>query len=86
MEDLHLEIISPEKVLYSGDIGLVELPGTSGRFTVLKNHAPIVSTLSEGTIRVIAKSGKESLFECSEGVFECLNNKASILLGAIVEK
>ncbi len=84
--DLHLEIISPEKVLYTGDVGLVELPGTSGRFTVLKNHAPIVSTLSKGTIRVIGKTGKESLFECREGVFECLNNKASILLGAVIEE
>lgn len=81
--DLNLEIITPEKILYSSDVGLIQVPGINGNFTVLKNHAPIVSALDKGQIRVIGKNGEEHFFECSGGVFECKKNKATILMGAI---
>jgi F-type H+-transporting ATPase subunit epsilon len=83
--DLNLEIITPEKVLYSANIGLLQLPGVNGSFTVLKNHAPIVSKLAQGKIRVIGKDGKESFFECEGGILECKNNKATILIGSVKE-
>lgn len=83
--DLNLEIITPEKIIYSNDVGLVQLPGINGSFTVLKNHAAIVSNLDKGTIRVIGKNGEEHAFDCTGGVFECKDNKATILMGAIVE-
>ncbi len=83
--DLNLEIITPENILYSGDVGLIQLPGINGSFTVLKNHAAIVSKLVKGKIRVIGKNGKESFFECENGTFECINNKATVLLGSISE-
>ncbi|WP_075603313.1 ATP synthase F1 subunit epsilon [Saccharicrinis aurantiacus] len=84
--DLNLEIITPEKIIYSNDVGLVQLPGINGSFTVLKNHAPIVSNLEKGTIRVIGKNGKEHFFECTSGIFECRNNKATIIMDAILKK
>jgi F-type H+-transporting ATPase subunit epsilon len=83
--DLNLEIITPEKILYSADIGLLQLPGVNGSFTVLKNHAPIVSKLTQGKIRVIGKDGKEYFFECEGGILECKNNKATILIGSVKE-
>ncbi|MBR2302112.1 MAG: ATP synthase F1 subunit epsilon [Bacteroidaceae bacterium] len=48
-----LEVISPEKVLFSGRVHLVTLPGEKGAFTILYNHAPLISTLVQGTIRVL---------------------------------
>ena len=83
MVDLHLEIITPEKILYTNNVGLVQLPGINGSFTVLKNHAPLVSLLTKGKIRVIGKDGKEEFFDCLEGVFECNNNRASVLIGSV---
>ncbi|MCQ2228452.1 MAG: ATP synthase F1 subunit epsilon [Bacteroidales bacterium] len=80
MNELQLEIITPEKTLYKGAIELVEVPGKRGRFTVLHNHAPIISTLEKGQIRIKAADGKEEIFDCNAGYLECSDNKVSILL------
>ena len=48
---MYLEIITPEKKLFSGETELVKLPGTEGSFEVLMNHAPAISTLAEGKIK-----------------------------------
>lgn len=78
--DLHCEIVTPAKIIYDATVGLVQVPGEKGQFTVLKNHAPIISTLAKGKIRVIGKDGKEQYFECKSGVAECKNNKLVILI------
>lgn len=80
MDGLQLEIITPEKTLYKGVVELVEVPGKRGRFTVLLNHAPIISTLDKGEIRVKDTAGKETVFDCRAGYLECSENKVSILL------
>lgn len=77
---MHLDIITPEKTLYSGDIELVKLPGTMGSFEVLKNHAPIISTLMEGKIKVKDGIGLVSYFDISSGVVEVLNNTVKVLV------
>jgi F-type H+-transporting ATPase subunit epsilon len=79
MKDLFLEIITPEQLVFSQPVGLVEVPGAKGRFTLLRNHAPIVSVLVAGKIRVVSKTGTEYQFECKSGFIECENNKATIL-------
>lgn len=80
---MKLEILSPDKKIYSGDIKLVKLPGTKGSFEVLKNHAPIISTLEEGQIKVIDKNNDIQLFDISEGVVEVLNNQIIVLIGSV---
>lgn len=77
---MHLDIITPEKTLFSGEIDLVKLPGTLGSFEVLKNHAPIISTLMEGTIKVKDEAGVLSYFDISSGVVEVLNNTVKVLV------
>ncbi len=78
--DLHCEIVTPEKQIYNGTVGLVTVPGDMGQFTILKNHAPIITTLGAGKIRVIAKSGHEDFFKCKSGIAECKDNKLVILI------
>jgi len=49
---MHLEIVSPEAILFSSDVDSITVPGAEGEFQMLHNHAPIVSTLREGTVKV----------------------------------
>ena len=80
MMDLYLEVVTPEEILFEGRVGMVEVPGSTGRFTVLRDHAPIISTLIQGRIRVIGKDGVERFFECRKGVVECKDNHMTVLM------
>ena len=75
-----LEIITPEKKVFQGEVNSVQLPGTNGKFEVLNNHAPIISTLTKGDVRVIDSNNKTELFEINGGVIEMQNNKIIVLV------
>ncbi|HEY5509646.1 MAG TPA: ATP synthase F1 subunit epsilon [Prolixibacteraceae bacterium] len=77
---MFLEIITPEKKLFSGETELVQLPGASGSFEVLMNHAPLISTLIAGKIKVKESDGSFTYFEINGGVVEVLNNNISVLV------
>jgi F-type H+-transporting ATPase subunit epsilon len=74
-----LEIISPDKSLYSGEILSIRVPGSKGSFEILNNHAPIISTLEHGMINILEKSGNRTSFEVDGGVIEAKNNKIIVL-------
>ena len=74
-----LEIIAPDKELYSGEVDLVQVPGSKGSFEILKNHAPIISTLEEGQIKIVDLEGSTSFFDVNGGVIEAKNNKIIVL-------
>ncbi len=76
---MKLEIITPEKKLFEGKVKLVQVPGTSGSFEILKNHAPIISTLSGGTIKVITDTDQQQLIDIVSGIIEVKANDISIL-------
>lgn len=77
---MYLEIISPEKTLFEGEIDSVVLPGSDGSFGVLYNHAPLISTLSEGTVKYkLKKEQKEEEIEISGGTAEVLHNNIIVL-------
>lgn len=79
-DDLYLELVTPEEILYSGPVGLVDVPGTSGRFMILREHGAIISTLKKGFIRIMGKDSVERRFDCSGGVVECFDNRVTILI------
>ncbi|MBA4407926.1 MAG: ATP synthase F1 subunit epsilon [Bacteroidota bacterium] len=78
-----LEIITPDKKVYSGKVKLVQLPGSKGTFEILNNHAPIISTLNKGKIKVVEDSGAELFFEVDGGVVENVDNKIIILAESV---
>ncbi len=77
---LHLEIISPEKQLFAGNITIVQLPGTLGSFEIMENHAPIISTLTKGKIKVKETNGTITYFEISGGIIEASSNEVKVLV------
>ena len=76
---MNLEIITPEKQLFNGEVNSVKFPGTTGEFEILNNHAPIISTLSEGEIRVTTSENNTEKFSINGGVIEMQNNKIIVL-------
>ena len=76
---MELEIITPEKELFRGEVSSVKFPGTSGGFEILNNHAPIISTLNKGEIKVTTNNKNTKEFEINGGVIEMQNNKIIVL-------
>ncbi|MAZ54366.1 MAG: ATP synthase F1 subunit epsilon [Flavobacteriales bacterium] len=76
---MQLEIITPENKLFEGSVSSVQLPGVEGKFEILNDHAPIISTLTKGNIRVIDTNNKTELFKINSGVVEMQNNKIIVL-------
>ena len=77
---LTLKIISPEKEVLSAQVDLVELPGSMGRFEVLKDHAPLISSLDAGSIRYVI--GQESHeIPCQAGFVEVRSNVITVCIG-----
>ena len=76
---MYLEIVTPEEKLFTGNVKMVQLPGSKGSFEMLRNHAPIISTLEKGTIKIVTTEGKEQNFEIKGGVIEGSNNKIIVL-------
>jgi F-type H+-transporting ATPase subunit epsilon len=79
---MQLEIITPDKKVYSGEVTSVSVPGSRGRFEMLKNHAPIISTLLNGKVKVKDKEGVKT-FDVKGGVVENLKNKIIILAESV---
>ena len=76
---MFLEIITPDKKLFEGEVSLVQLPGLDGSFEILNNHAPIVSALAKGKVKIIDKEKTTQYFEINGGVVEMARNKIIIL-------
>jgi len=75
---MDLTILTPSETLYVGKVKKVKIPGEKSPFQVLYNHAPILSTLSAGTIVCVDSEEKTTVFNISGGVVEVLNNAITI--------
>jgi len=79
---MKVEILTLDSVLLSTEAKSVIVPGKSGRFEMLNNHAPIISILSSGSIKVTDQNNEEKFIEISGGSVEMSNNKIIILAKA----
>jgi F-type H+-transporting ATPase subunit epsilon len=79
---MNLEILTPEKKLFSDDVYGVQLPGAGGSFEILDKHAPLVSALNKGVVKVLneKQGGNISQFSISGGFVEVLNNRVTVLV------
>jgi len=83
---MKLEILTPEKQVYSGDVYGVQLPGISGLFEVLDKHAPMVSALKSGSVKILNDKNNATFFTIQSGFVEVLNNKVTVLVEGALEK
>ncbi|MDE3253978.1 MAG: ATP synthase F1 subunit epsilon [Bacteroidota bacterium] len=76
-----LEILTPEKKIYSGEVYGVLLPGITGLFEILDKHAPLVSALKSGNLKILKDKSKHSeSYAIQSGFVEVINNKATVLV------
>lgn len=80
---MYLEILSPEKNYFTGDVFGIQLPGNEGLFEILDNHAPIVASLKKGQIKIISIEKKEDFISIEKGFIEVSANKATILIESL---
>ena len=85
---MNLEILTPEKKIFSGEVYGVQMPGISGSFEVLENHAPIVSALKPGPLKILKdKQNHVAKYKIQSGFVEVLNNHVTVMVeGAVAVK
>ena len=83
---MELIVLTPEKEIYQGGINSVKVPGANGQFEILKGHAPIVSSLVTGPVRIIDANGDNKVFNISKGFIEVLGNEVSLLVQGVEEE
>ncbi|MFN4082893.1 MAG: ATP synthase F1 subunit epsilon [Bacteroidia bacterium] len=76
---MQLDIITADKTLFSDKVKSVSLPGSKGRFQVLKNHADLISSLVKGVVKIEAEEGGQKQIEINGGVVEVTKNKITVL-------
>ena len=76
---MNLEIITPGKEVFKGTVSLVQLPGLDGLFEVLTNHAPLISALQAGKVKITDDQDQTQFFDINGGIVEVLNNKVLVL-------
>ena len=77
---MNLEILTPEHKLFSDEVYGVQLPGVSGSFEILEKHAPMISALKSGKIKVLNDKTHTSFFQIRSGFVEVINNRVTVLV------
>jgi len=82
---MNLTVLTPEREIYSGAITSVKVPGVTGQFEILRGHAPIVSSLVAGDVRILPEGGDTKTFSISRGFVEVLRDEVSLLVQGVEE-
>ena len=80
---MKLEVVTPDKKVFEGEIKSVRVPGKKGSFQVLKDHAPIVSTLDSGLVIIVDTEEKETIIEIDGGMIEVKANEIILLADSV---
>ncbi|MBU0558417.1 MAG: F0F1 ATP synthase subunit epsilon [Bacteroidetes bacterium] len=79
MKEIKLDVITPARAVFSGNVKSITLPGTLGNFQILYNHAPLMSSLEVGVAKILDSEDKTHIFSTSGGTVEVSNNKVIVL-------
>lgn len=79
----HLRILTPEKVVFDGEVTTTKIPGLEGYFEVLKDHAPLISLLREGSVNTTDTTGQKHTWVVTGGVVEVFKNNVRLLADAV---
>jgi len=82
---MQVEILTPEKKVFSGEVDILTVPSRAGIISVMSNHTPLVTAIGSGEIRVKIKD-QEKVFENEKGVLQTINNRTVLLLRKCKEK
>lgn len=82
---MHLEILTPEKTFYKGEVDSVTLPGSMGSFQILKNHAPLIASLKKGILSFM-EDGHLKAMEVTDGFVEVSNNRVIVCIDSVKGK
>ena len=80
---MKIEIITPDKKIFEGEIKSLRVPGKKGSFQVLKDHAPIISTLEKGSVWMVDQENNEIKYEINGGVIEVKANRIILLADSV---
>lgn len=78
-----LTILTPEELIYEGEVSSLIAPGTVGYLQILTNHAPIITTLKPGEVTIADKNGTKITYRVSGGVLEVNHNNARLFADSI---
>ncbi len=76
---MFVEVLTPDKTLFSGDAEVITLPGVNGSFQILDNHAPMIANLKSGNVEIKSSTQTEN-YEIKSGLIEVLKNKVVVLV------
>jgi F-type H+-transporting ATPase subunit epsilon len=82
-DNLYLEIITPAKIIFKGNIESVTIPGVEGSFQVLKNHAPLISVFEIGLVKIKIDQNTTKYYATGGGTIEVLNNNVLVLADSL---
>lgn len=77
---MNITVLTPDTAVFEGTISSVKVPGVDGQFEILSNHAPLVSALTEGPVRITKQGGEKLTFTIEKGFIEVLRNEVSLLV------
>jgi len=77
---MQLDILTPERKIFSGNVYGIQLPGTMGSFEILEKHAPFITSLGNGRMKVLKDKNNTETYEITAGFVEVINNQISVLI------
>ncbi len=77
---MFIEVLTPDKILFSGEAKMISLPGVAGSFQILNMHAPMIANLKSGSIEITALDSQKQTYSINNGLVEVLDNKVVVLI------